>query len=171
MYSEKHFQDKKIFDTETSPMKEAYRLLAATTPLELSELYTKQDQLLFASRTWDYDVPDQIPNRIKSILESINEDDLTAEERMWRNDILWFWYHHAISCATWKGNKEKMREFATKALEYQDNDHPNILTRTMFFLAHDRVHEAEEWVLSQSEAADYETGVAMVEDYKKYGHW
>jgi hypothetical protein len=166
---EQNTGNQEIFDVEKSPMREAYHLLGATTPLELSQLYTKQDQLLFIPKTWDYNNPDQIQNKIKTILENMDETGLTEDEKEWRNEILWFWYHHAISCANWKQEKEKMKEFSAKALQYQDN--PNILTRTMFLLAHDRMDEAEEWVQSKEGDDDHENAVTMINEYKEHGHW
>ncbi|MST04029.1 MAG: hypothetical protein EXS49_00460 [Candidatus Pacebacteria bacterium] len=156
------------FDLKKSPIREAYIILGATTPLELNKLYTEQDQLLFISRKWDYDEKDQIPNRIKDILENADQIGLTEEEKEWRSEILWFWYHHAISCANWKRDKEKMKLFSEKALEYQDNN-PNILTRTMFFLAHDQIEKAEEWVVSKIEDPDHDTATEIIANYKKNG--
>jgi len=156
------------FDKEKSPMREAYDLLGATTPLELSNLYSKQENPLFISHEWDYDIPNQIQNKVKYILENVNESELTEDEREWREEILWFWYHHAISCANWKKDKEKMKEFSQKALEYQGNN-PNILTRTMFLLAHDNIKEAKEWVQSKEGDEDHGTALEFIENYKKFG--
>ncbi len=156
------------FDKEKSPMREAYDLMGATTPLELSNLYSEQENKLFVTEEWDYDNPDQIQNKVKYILENVNEPELTEDEREWRDDILWFWYHHAISCANWKKDKEKMKEYSQKALEYQGNN-PNILTRTMFLLAHDSIEEAEEWAQSKEGDIDYETALELIENYKKFG--
>ena len=156
------------FDIENSPMREAYGLLGATTPLELSNLYSKQENPSFISQEWDYDNPDQIQNKVKCILENVDESELTEDEREWREEILWFWYHHAISCANWKKDKEKMKEFSQKALEYQGNN-PNILTRTMFLLAHDNIEEAEEWVQSKEGDDDHKTALEFIENYKKFG--
>jgi hypothetical protein len=66
-------------------------------------------------------------------------------------------------------DKEKMREFSTKALGYQGDDHPNILTRTMYLLAHDRIEEAEAWVESKNGDADEESAQEMIDNYKKIG--
>lgn len=156
------------FDKEKSPMREAYDLLGATTPLELSNLYSKKENPSFISHEWDYDNPDQIQNKVKNILENVNESELTEDEREWREEILWFWYHHAISCANWKKDKEKMKEFSQKALEYQGNN-PNILTRTMFLLAHDQIEEAEEWVQSKEGDEDHGTALEFIENYKEFG--
>lgn len=156
-----------VFDIEKSPMREAYVILGATTPLELSHKYTEAEQELFISHKWDYDNPEQIQNKIKDILESVNENALTEEEREWRDEILWFWYHHAISVTDWKRDKVKMRLFSTKALEFQDN--PNILTRVMYFLAHDQVGDAEQWLDSRKGDPDEETAKEMIDNYKKFG--
>ena len=63
-----------------------------------------------------------------------------------------------------------MKEFSAKALEYQGNN-PNILTRTMFLLAHGRIQEAEEWAQSKAGDDDYENATLMVQQYKEHGYW
>jgi hypothetical protein len=158
------------FNIEKSPMKEAYEMLGATTPIELMNLYSKGENPSFISKEWDYDNPDQFQNKIKNILESVDEAELTEDEKESRDEILWFWYHHAISCADWKRDKEKMKEYSAKALEYQGNN-PNILTKTMFLLAHDKIEDAEEWAESKEGDADYETALLLIENYKEHGFW
>ncbi len=156
------------FDTERSVMREVYVLLGASTPLELSRRYTEEEQVLFKNKEWDYDNPEQIQNKVKSILESVDESGLTEEEKEWRCEILWFWYHHAISVALWKDDTEKAKAFSVKASEYQ-GDNPNILTRTMYLLLHGKVDEAEEWLKQHESDSDYETGMEILKNYKNLG--
>jgi hypothetical protein len=155
------------FDIQKSPMRDAYLMLGATTPLELSQAYTKLENPIFISRVWDYDDPDQPQNKIKEMLEVVDEGGLTEDEKEWRKEILWFWYHHAISVAGWKRDKEKMKVFSEKAMEYEDPS--NMLTRTMYLLAHDRIEEAEEWADSKAGDVDEDTAREMIENYKKIG--
>jgi hypothetical protein len=167
---EKISENKESFDIEKSPMREAYLMLDATTPFELSRNYVKYEQVLFKSGKWDYDNPEQTQNKIKQILESVDASNLTEEEVEWRNEILWFWYHHAISVAHNNKDKEKMKFFSTKALEYQD-DNPahNPLTRTMYLLSHDKIKEAEDWLDSKKGHPDEEYGREIIDYYKKNG--
>ena len=158
-----------IFDFEKSPIKEAYVLLGATTPLELSRRYTEEEQVLFKNYTWDYDNPEQIQNRIKEILESVPEAELSPEEADWRNEILWFWYHHAISVSMWKKDREKAKFFSEKALEYQDNG--NILTKLLYLLCRDEVVEAEKWIVENENDTDVETARELLEEYKQGLLW
>lgn len=156
------------FDFEKSPIKDAYVLLGAQTPLELSRRYTEEEQVLFINKTWDYDDHSQIQNRVKDILESIDESLLIEDERVWRNEILWFWYHHAISVSSWKKDKEMAKVFSEKALEYLDNG--NMLTRLLYFLCRDQVVEAEDWIKSNESNDDVETAREILEEYKN-GLW
>jgi len=153
------------FNIENSPMREVYELLEASTPLELSQKYTKAEQPLFISQEWDYENPEQIQNKVKGILESTDPSILTEEEQDWRQEILWFWYHHAISCAIWKKDKEKAREYSNKALELQDKNHPNKITKILNLLVNDKVDEAEEFV--KTVETDREEAQGLIDDYKE----
>jgi len=152
------------FNIENSPMKEAYQLLDAPTPLELSQKYTKAEQELFKSHEWDYENPEQIQNKVKDILEAVDLSILTEEEQDWRQEILWFWYHHAISCAIWKKDREKAIEYSDKALEIQGENHPNKITKVLSLLVNDKVEEAEEFV--KTTETNRETAEELIEDYK-----
>jgi len=163
--------------TEKSPqqesmggLKKAYELLGAKTPLELSNLYSIEDQKLMKSNNWDYANPDLITNKVKNILESINESDLTDEEKEWRQEILWFWYHHAISCAIWRyQDKEAAKLYASRALEYQSEDHPNKVTKLLHLLVNDQFEEAEEWAQTIQEEPEKGTGSELLKEYKEQG--
>jgi len=156
------------FETLNSPLRAAYEILGANTPFELSRAYVKAEQVLFKDRSWDYDDVNQVQNIIRGILESVDEANLLEEEIEWRNEILWFWYHHAVSIAGWKKDKEKQRNFSEKALQYQ-GDNPNMLTRIMYLLVHDRIAEAEAWMISKAGDADQETALEMLKNYKQLG--
>ncbi len=160
--------EREPFDIKISPLYEVYLRLGAQSPLELSRNYTKLEQPLFIDGRWDYDDNAQEHNKIKVALESIGTAGLSDEEIEWRNEILWFWYHHAISVACRKGDKEKQRQFSTKALEYQSNN-PNILTRTMYLLVHDKIDEAQIWVDAHASDADHETAEELLKHYKETG--
>ncbi len=146
-------------------MEEAYELLEASTPLELSQNYTKAEQPIFISQEWDYENPEQIQNKVKDILEAVNPSTLTEEEQDWRQEILWFWYHHAISCAIWKKDRAKAIEYSNKALSLQDENHPNKITKVLSLLVNDKVEEAEEFVKTVD--TDREEAEGLIEDYKE----
>ena len=72
---------------------------------------------------------------MKDILESLDPVGLTTDEKEWRQEILWYWYHHAISCAI-AGYQDKAaaQMYAAKALEFQSEGHPNQITRLLYSL-------------------------------------
>lgn len=157
-------------DILNSPMREAYILLGAKTPLELSNLYSAEDQKLMRARSWDYNNPKLVVNKIKEILESIDPQSLTEDEREWRQAILWFWNHHAISCAIWRyKDKEGAKMYAARALEYQPSGHPNKITKILGFLVNDRVQDAETWAKTITEEPEKGTAIFLIEDYKNGG--
>ena len=159
------------FETEKSPLREAYEMLGAHTPLELSNLYSERDQELMESRLWDYENPELITNKIKNVLEQIDPASLTEDEKEWRQEIVWFWYHHAISCAIWRyKDKEMAQRYATKALEIQPQGHPNKITRLLFYLAHDRLEDANAWVATlDSDDEELDTAESLIRDYIEIG--
>ena len=162
--------NQELFDVEKSPIKEAYVLLGAHTPLELSNLYTVEDQKLMKSGNWDYGNPELITNKVKIILESIDSASLTEEEREWRQEILWFWYHHAISCAVWMyKDKEAAQKYSTSALENQPAVHPNKITKLLDLLVHDKLDDAEKWAEEITEEPEKSTATSLVSDYKQGG--
>jgi len=127
-------------------LQKAYELAGVNEPLALYTAYSKLEQVLFKNRTWDYDNPDQTHNQIKREVEEINLDSLNEDEALWCREIMWYWHHHAISAAAiWKRDKTMARIFATKALEHQTADHPNKITRLLYFLVHSEFEKAEEW--------------------------
>ncbi len=156
-----------VFIIEKSPIKNALILLGATDPHDLFLKYVQVEQKHFKDGSWDYNNSDQVQNIIKETLESVNEAELTETEAEWRNQILWFWYHHAVSIADRNRDKEKMKQFSENAIKYEDES--NILTRTMYLLCHDKIDDAEKWTAEHMGNDDYETSVEMVNNYKKIG--
>jgi len=152
-----------------SKFTEACKLLDAKTPLELSRRYTKEDQKLIKSGVWDYENSELIINQIKDLLLIVDSSSLNEEEACWRNEILWFWYHHAISCAIHKKDKTAAQFFAETALLIQDNNHPNMITKLLYLLVHDDVEEAEKWITSIREEPEKTTACELLEDYRKKG--
>ena len=65
------------FDIEKSPLKEAYKLLGANTPLELSLLYTQKDQELMKLVVWVYNNFKLKRTRIKNFKKGWDPRPLT----------------------------------------------------------------------------------------------
>ncbi|HEY4490187.1 MAG TPA: hypothetical protein VJC12_02945 [Candidatus Paceibacterota bacterium] len=159
-----------VFEIERSPLRAAYVLLAAKTPLGLSHRYSEEDQKLMKDGSWDYNNPNLVVNKVKEILEAVDSATLTEEEKEYWQEILWFWHHHAISCATWRyKDKEKAQFHAAKALEYQSENHPNTITKLLYLLINDKLEEAEEWASQIPIDLEKETADALVKEYKEKG--
>jgi hypothetical protein len=153
-----------------SGLARVYELLQATTPLEMSNNYLEEDQKLMKSGAWDYDNSELITNKVKVILEQINDADLTEDEQVWKKEVLWFWYHHAISCAIWsKQDKEAAQQYSKKALELQPDGHPNKITKLLSYLAYDQLAEAEEWAEKIKEEPEKSTAATLLSEYKEHG--
>lgn len=155
---------------ENSPIRDAYLLLGANSPLDLSNKYTEQDQVLFKSGAWDYDNPELKVNRVKDELEKIGIENLSGEEKVWANEILWFWNHHAISCAIAKKDIEKAKNYASEALKYQrnDKDHPNKITKLLYLLVNNRLEEGKVYAQNEiPEEVERETAHHLIDSYKK----
>lgn len=151
-------------------MNEAYALLGAHNAPELSRLYTIEDQNLMKSGEWDYKNPSIVINKVKTILESIDPEKLSDTEAVWQQEILWFWYHHAISCAIWKyRDKQKAQEYAAKALQYQGEGHPNKITQLLDYLVNDKLKDAERWVADINEEPEKTTATDLLREYKEKG--
>lgn len=159
-------EEKKASNIEKSPLREAYLLLNARTPLELNNNYSTEDQKLMSARSWDYNNLELIVNKVKNILEAINPQQLTDEEREWVQEILWYWYHHAISCAIWRyRDREKAKIYALKALELQSEDHPNRITKLLSLLVDDKLEEAKEWTKNTTEEPEKTTARELMEEW------
>lgn len=159
------------FEMEKSPLKEAYLLLRAYSPLELSNLYAAEDQKIAKSGEWDYGNPDLITNKVKDMIEKVDLSELTEDERQWAQEILWFWYHHATSCALFiHKDKGRAKVYAEQALRYQSDSHPNKITKLLYLLADDRLEEAEEWAANEvQDESEKRTAASLVEEYKELG--
>lgn len=154
-----------------SPLSEVYKLLGASSPLEMSNLYTDKDQELMHSDQWDYDNPELITNKVKNILEELDKSNLNEDELDWSNEVLWFWYHHAISCAIKKNDQNSAQKYATKALELQHDEHPNQITKLLYLLVHDKLQEAKKWANTITEEPEKSTAQYQLEIYKNKGYF
>lgn len=155
---------------DKSPIQSAYELMHASSPLELRRLYGEEDQRLMRSRAWDYENPEPVVNKIKQAIEAADPASLSEDEREARSDVLWLWYHHAISAAIWRHRDlEAAKQYAVKALEYQTEDHPNKITRLFDLLLNDKVEDAEQWAAGITDKVEVETAQSLIEQYKNGG--
>jgi hypothetical protein len=158
----------KKFSPKSSPLRDVYAFLGAATPLELSQKYAEIDQRLMSEHAWDYGDSELATNKVRLALESVDIKGLTDDEKEWRNDVLWFWYHHAISCAIGRyKDKEAAQRYAEKALEYQSADHPNKITKLLYYLVHDNPEEAESWLIGIHDDVERETGTYLIQAYRE----
>ena len=153
-----------------SPLHKAYVLLGASDPSELSERYLEEDQKIVTSRISDYHDQELITNKIRMILETIDPSSLSVEENYWRLNILWLWYHHAISYAIW-GHKDKRRaqKYSSLALKYQPKNHPNKITRLLYLLVRNRFSEAKRWEKTIKAGPEKTTALRLLKFYNEGG--
>lgn len=150
---------------------EAFSLLGVQNFYDLSRAYTREDQILMKSGDWDPNNPSLITNQTKVILEKIDPKELNESDRMWLNEILWFWYHHAISC---ERNRIQAQAYATKALELQTKNHPNRITKLLWFLVYDKVTEAKQWMADappDKDEIEHQNGLDLIHEYEEQKFW
>lgn len=158
------------FDIEESPISKVYILLNTNHPKDLYNKYLEKDQELVKRGELNYESSKFITTKIKNILEKISPIKLSKEERHERKQILWLWHHHAISYAIWKyKDKEKAKKYASQALGYQPKDHPNHITRLLYFLVHDQLTKAEQWLKNMRAGVEKTTARKLVKFYKEGG--
>ena len=163
---------------ENSPIKDVYVLLQIdnetdkSNPMYLSEKYSEEDQKLMKSESWDYNNSNLIINKVKSILEKVNVESLSEQEKEWHNEIFWFWYHHAISCAIGRYKDiEKAKYYAAEAMNYQsksEGGHPNQITKLLYLLVNDKLEEAEQFdkIAKYGDEDEKQSGKELIENYK-----
>ena len=161
-----------VDDTENisprNPLRNVYAILNVSDAEEMHTAYTREDQRLMTSGEWDYNDPTLLINQVKEMLEATNPGLLTEHERTWREHTLWFWYHHAVSCAVERyKDRDTAKRYALKALEYHGADNPNRVTRLLYLLVDDDVASAERWVAEMAGNPDERTAIELLDEYKK----
>lgn len=152
-----------------SALRDLYDSLGVSTPLELSNKFTELDQEeISRSGEYDYGNGESAVNKIKDRLEAIDPTLLTDEENKWRSEILWLWNHHAAGMALFgRRDRATAQRFSEAALSHQAEDHPNMLTRLLYLLAHDDVAGAEEHIAAiPRDSVEYESALSAIETYK-----
>lgn len=129
-------------------------------------VYMLDDQEHMKSLTWDYATP-SITNSIYNDCLKIETGELSEEDEMWLRETLYFWNHHAISCAIWRHKDlEAALRYSVAALGYQDSDHPNHVTRLFKLLLEKKEKEAAELVEIIPDDGERETARDILESYR-----
>lgn len=133
-----------------------------------NRVYMEVDQYLM--RTWMWDYQDQecglwLTNKIYCSVKELDQSSLSEEDREWCNELMWFWNHHAISCAIWRYyDLDAARQYAATALVYQDFNHPNKIT-PLFALLLDEKWEEAELLASTIHEAEKEAAELLIKSY------
>jgi len=159
----------KKFNKNKSVLKNVYAEFSVNDPGELDDIFMREDQKLMKESLWDYNNNDLITNKIKDMIEEVGVSSIKDEkERRWIKNILWMWYHHAISCALWKyGDKEMAKKYSSKALKMQNSDNPNKITRLLYLLIRDDINSAVWLVKKITENPEKTTAKHILKLYKK----
>jgi len=159
----------KKFNKNQSVLKDVYIAFSVNDPGELQDLYMSEDQKLMKVKKWDYNDSNLIPSKIKNMIEEIGISNITdKKEEQWIQNILWMWYHHATSCALWRHeDKKAAMKYSEIALKLQPNNHPNKITRLLYFLIRDEIENAEKWTKSITKEPEKTAAQYNIELYKK----
>jgi hypothetical protein len=129
-------------------------------------IYMSDDQIRMKNGTWDYGAPSVCTTVYTDVLK-LDENELSEEDREWRRETLYFWNHHAVSCAIWRyRDLEAARRYVTTALSYQDSKHPNHITKLFMLLLEHKEKEAMEWVESIPDEVEKETARDICTSYR-----
>jgi len=158
----------KKFNKNQSALKDLYDYFSVNDPGELQELYMTEDQKLMKAVQWDYNNPKLVTNKIKNMIEEVEISNIPdKKEKQWIQNILWMWYHHAISCALWKyGDKKAAVRYSETALNLQSNDHPNKITKLLYLLVRSDLKGAKKWEVSITEEPEKTAARHLVGLYK-----
>lgn len=145
-----------------------FALTGTTNLRELSDKYDAADQQLMVANLWDYTDPTLLPNQIRRLLEQLDTTALNHDDKYWRNEMLWFWYHHAVSCALFKHDDiVAARFFSSEALKRQPDSHPNKITQLLYLLAHNQINAALTWLNAIEDEEERRSGEEIFSAYAK----
>ncbi len=141
----------------------------------LHDAYVREDRRLLKYCRWDAIDSDLFTNKAKIILERMDPNHLKRDEREWRAEILWFWYHHATNWAICNFKDQQMAlSFVRAALSYQDeckrahDGRQNRITRLLWFLLNGNLKQAEGHILNwpaNAGLAERDTAIRIVRRY------
>ncbi len=159
----------KPFDHTKSVLKAVYEEFSRYDPYELDELNLAEDQRLMYADAWDYKNETLLPNKIKSAIERVGVETIPDPKEKWSiQNILWLWYHHAISCALWHyADKDAALEFSARALALQSKNNLNKITQLLYLLIRDKLEEAEAWAMTIITEPEQSTALYDMKLYKK----
>lgn len=148
-------------------IKRAFALLGVGNFHDLSNAYAQEDQVLMKAGTWDDQDPTLITNQVKGILEGINPAALDEVDRFWWREIMWFWYHHAISCAIWtRKDRTLAQRYADTARKIQGQlGHPNRITEMLRLLVYGQLEDAQE--LSDQLLTEAHSAEQLLKEYER----
>ena len=84
---------------------------------------------------------------------------------------MWFWYHHAVSCAIYKyQDKTAAKEYVEKASEHllisqPDPEKRNQITNLFYLLLDDKYEEAREWAANINKDYEKKTAQGIIEEW------
>lgn len=157
------------FDPNKSPLRDVYRKYEVKHYFDLDDKYMEEDQRLMYAASWDYKNKKLLPNKIRLAIEKVGIENITdKEEKYWIQNMLWMWYHHAISCAVWRyGDKNAALKYSEKALELQPVPHPNKITKLLYHLVRDDLEAAEAHAKTIDTEPEKSTAQYTLEEYKR----
>ena len=135
--------------------------------IALEQKCRDSDQRRMRSLKWDY-TKDSLDTRIVFDLVQVPQTELTPDENWRVNQMIWLWYHHAVSCAISRHkDRKKALEFVNKALEYQARikDHPNKITPLFKLLLLGKLDEAKNFA-KEPDFADRDLAKDLIEDWE-----
>ena len=97
----------------------------------------------------------------------MDSPNLNQKEQEERENILYLWYHHAISNAIKKKNKEKAIYFAEQALNYQPKDSTNKITKLLYLILTGNLEEADKYI-QEIEGYQKETAETLLKESKSW---
>ncbi len=147
-------------------LRSIYTMFGVRSAKELHNVYAELDQQLMKEGRWDYTNPSLLTNRVRCALARVDLEKLDEEEREWCREIIWFWHHHAISCAIGRHNKPEAQFHAEEALRYQGKGHPNQITYLLHLLVHDKIECAESWAAQIVCDVERNTAAELIREYK-----
>lgn len=108
-------------------------------------IFVPIDQYLLIRKKWDYKNPELFINRIYQEMLRVDRSVLSEADRIWCDETLWLWNHHAISSAIWlHRDLAAALAYANTALSYQESPPTNYLTKVFALLLEDKLEEARE---------------------------
>lgn len=149
-------------------LNKAYSLLNVASTADLANRFVELDQRTMKNKTWDYQNPELLLNKVKKLVEaSLSRNLFVSEyERDDLRDLLWLWYHHATGQAIWKyKDKETAIKFSAKACEYQIAENPNKISKLLYLLVRSKRKAAEDWLTKIIDEPDKAAAQEIMQEY------